>query len=76
MNLTSAVSPIQSLSCIITLEEVGGFFPSSAASAGGIACLTFNILPCLLDKFSISPAFVKLSKMEKILSEKKHLPTN
>ena len=74
MNLTSAVSPIQSLSCIITLGEVV-FFPSSAFLAGGAACLTFNILPSLLDKLSISPAFVELSKTEKILPEKKHLPT-
>lgn len=75
MNLTSAVSPIQSLSCIITLGEVV-FFPSSAFLAGGVACLTFNKLPYPLDNLSISPVFVELSKTEKILPEKKHLPTN
>lgn len=75
MNFTSAVSFIQSLSCIITFAEV--IFPIFCPFlAGGIACLSFNIVPSLLDELSISSAFVELSKAEKILPEMKHLPTN
>lgn len=75
MNLTSAVSFIQSLGCIIAFGKV--VFPIFCPFlAGGVACLSFNILTSLLDKLSISPVFVELGKAEKILPEMKHLLTN
>lgn len=75
MNLTSAVSFIQSLSCIIAFGKV--IFPVFCPFlAGGIACLNFNTLTSLLDKLSISSVFAELGKAVKILPEMKHLPTN